>query len=158
MTTTLDEPTSAVDPTAGNRNDKSRAERRLGWYLAGPAFAVMLLVTAYPIVKAIYDSLFDYRLTDPENSSFVGLGNYGVILTDSVWWTSFGVTVFITVVTVAVELVHRGTWATASPGNQAHAAPDLALRTAVAFAVAAALVVVGQVVFRRLSGRFAQEL
>ena len=47
----------------------------------------MLLVTAYPIVQAIYDSLFDYRLTDPENRSFVGLGNYGVILTDSVWWT-----------------------------------------------------------------------
>ena len=49
--------------------------------------------------------LFDYRLTDPRNSSFVGLGNYSVILTDSVWWTSFGVTVVITVVTVAVELV-----------------------------------------------------
>ncbi|GAA4809297.1 sugar ABC transporter permease [Actinomycetospora chlora] len=106
MSTTLDRPTSAVDPTRGGKlNEKSRAERRLGWYLAGPAFAVMLLVTAYPIVQAIFDSLFDYRLTDPENSSFVGLGNYGVILTDSVWWTSFGVTVLITVVTVAVELV-----------------------------------------------------
>lgn len=101
---TLDRPTSAVDPSA-SRNDKSRAERKLGWYLAGPAFVVMLLVTAYPIVQAVFDSLFDYRLTDPENSSFVGLGNYGVILTDSVWWTSFGVTAFITVVTVAVELV-----------------------------------------------------
>ncbi|MFC5136928.1 carbohydrate ABC transporter permease [Actinomycetospora rhizophila] len=106
MSATLDRPTSAVDPTRGARlNEKMRAERRLGWYLAGPAFVVMLLVTAYPIVQAVFDSLFDYRLTDPENSSFVGLGNYGVILTDSVWWTSFGVTAFITVVTVAVELV-----------------------------------------------------
>jgi ABC-2 type transport system permease protein len=61
-------------------------------------------------------------------------------------------------VTVAVELVHRGTWATASSGNQAHVAPDLALRAAAAFALAGALVVLGQVVFRRLSGRFAQEL
>ncbi|WP_374203998.1 carbohydrate ABC transporter permease, partial [Pseudonocardia sp. ICBG601] len=59
----------------------------------------------YPIVQAVYYSLFDYRLTDPENISFVGLKNYAVILTDSIWWTSFGVTVFITVVTVAVELV-----------------------------------------------------
>ncbi|MGQ0576282.1 MAG: carbohydrate ABC transporter permease [Pseudonocardia sp.] len=86
-------------------SDRSRAERRLGWILAGPAFAVMLLVTAYPILQAFYDSLFDFRLTDPDNRDFIGLGNYGVILTDPIWWTSIGVTVFITVVTVAVELV-----------------------------------------------------
>jgi len=49
--------------------------------LAGPAFAVMLLVTAYPIVQAIYESLFDFRLTDPDNRAFNGLGNYAVILT-----------------------------------------------------------------------------
>jgi multiple sugar transport system permease protein len=73
--------------------------------LAGPAFAVMLLVTAYPILQAVYYSLFNYRLTDPANRSFIGLGNYGVILTDSLWWQALGVTVLITVVTVAVELV-----------------------------------------------------
>src|SRR3954447_5489719 len=73
--------------------------------LAGPAFAVMLLVTAYPILQAVYYSLFNYRLTDPGNRSFIGLGNYGVILTDSLWWQALGVTILITVVTVAVELV-----------------------------------------------------
>ena len=41
--------------------------------LAGPAFVVMLLVTAYPILQAVYYSLFNYRLTDPENRSFIGL-------------------------------------------------------------------------------------
>jgi ABC-2 type transport system permease protein len=60
--------------------------------------------------------------------------------------------------TVAVELVHRATWQMASPGNAAGAAPDLVLRTAVAFAVSGLLVVVGRRVFRALSGRFAQEL
>ena len=59
--------------------------------LAGPAFVVMLLVTAYPILQAVYDSLFDYRLTDPENRSFVGLSNYGVILTDALWWQAISV-------------------------------------------------------------------
>jgi multiple sugar transport system permease protein len=86
-------------------SDRVRAERRLGWLLAGPAFAVMLAVTAYPIVQAIYDSLFSYRLTDPGNREFVGLGNYWVVLTDGLWWQAFGVTVLITVITVAVELV-----------------------------------------------------
>jgi ABC-2 type transport system permease protein len=60
--------------------------------------------------------------------------------------------------TVAVELVHRGTWASASPGNIASIPENLAFNTALAFAIAAALVAVGQLVFHRLSGRFAQEL
>jgi multiple sugar transport system permease protein len=99
------EKTQPVSAPGGSISDRSRAERKLGWLLAGPAFVVMLLVTAYPIVQAVYYSLFNYRLTDPENRSFDGLGNYWVILTDGVWWTSILVTVIITVVTVAVELV-----------------------------------------------------
>ena len=66
MTTTAPSP-AATPPkhAAPALSDRTRAEHRLGWMLAGPAFAVMLLVTAYPILQAIYDSLFNYRLTDP---------------------------------------------------------------------------------------------
>ena len=108
MSTTTLPPTKKTEPESaprGGLSDRVKAERRLGWLLAGPAFAVMLLVTAYPIVQAVYDSLFSYRLTDPENREFVGLNNYWVVLTDALWWQSFGVTVLITVITVAVELV-----------------------------------------------------
>jgi multiple sugar transport system permease protein len=108
VTTTTLPPGKKTEPKSappGGISDRSRAERRLGWKLAGPAFVIMLLVTAYPIVQAVYYSLFNYRLTDPENRSFRGLGNYVVILSDPVWWTSLWVTVLITVVTVAVELV-----------------------------------------------------
>jgi multiple sugar transport system permease protein len=108
VTTTTLPPTEKTEPVSappGGISDRTRAERRLGWYLAGPAFVVMLLVTAYPIVQAFYYSLFNYRLTDPANKSFRGLGNYGVILSDPLWWQSLLVTLFITVVTVVVELV-----------------------------------------------------
>jgi multiple sugar transport system permease protein len=106
-TTTLPPGQKEQAPAAhrGGISDRARAERKLGWMLAGPAFVVMLLVTAYPILQAVYDSLFDFRLTDPDNRSFNGLSNYLVILTDRIWWIALGVTVFITVVTVAVELV-----------------------------------------------------
>jgi multiple sugar transport system permease protein len=73
--------------------------------LAGPAFFVMLMVTAYPILQAFYDSLFDFRLTDPDNRSFNGLTNYWVILTDQIWWHSLWVTLLITAITVIVELI-----------------------------------------------------
>jgi ABC-2 type transport system permease protein len=60
--------------------------------------------------------------------------------------------------TVAVELMHRATWARASPGNAALLPGDLLRDTVVAFAVAVALLALGQAVFRRLTGHFAQEL
>jgi multiple sugar transport system permease protein len=97
--------TEPVSTPPGGISDRSRAERRLGWMLAGPAFVIMLLVTAYPILQAVWYSLFNYRLTDPGNRSFVGLRNYLVILSDGLWWQAVLVTVLITVVTVAVELV-----------------------------------------------------
>jgi multiple sugar transport system permease protein len=108
VTTTTLPPGKKTEPVSAPRggiSDRSRAERRLGWRLAGPAFVIMLLVTAYPILQAVWYSLFNYRLTDPGNRSFVGLGNYGVILTDGLWWQAVIVTVIITIVTVAVELV-----------------------------------------------------
>ncbi len=52
-------------------------EARLGWYLAGPAFVILVAVTGYPILQALYESLFSYRLTAPADREFVGLKNYG---------------------------------------------------------------------------------
>jgi ABC-2 type transport system permease protein len=60
--------------------------------------------------------------------------------------------------TVAVELMHRATWAHASPGNSTQLPEGLLRDTVVAFAVAIGALVLGQAVFRRLTGRFAQEL
>ena len=47
----------------------------------------MLLVTAYPMGRAVYLSLFSYRLTDPAGREYIGLRNYSTILTDSLWWS-----------------------------------------------------------------------
>lgn len=85
--------------------DRARHERRLGWWLSAPAMILMLAVTAYPMLNALYLSLFSYRLTDPAGKRFVGLGNYWVVLTDPLWWQVVLVTAVITVVTVAFELV-----------------------------------------------------
>lgn len=85
-------------------SDRVKAERRLGVLLSAPAVLVLLGVAGYPILQAAYQSLFSYRLTAPDAREFVGLHNYAMILSDSVWWTDFSTTMMITVVTVAVEL------------------------------------------------------
>ncbi len=85
-------------------SDRSRAEQRLGWKLAMPAFVIMLLVTAYPILQAIWNGFFSYRLTDPSNREFVGLQNYIVSFSDSIFWSAMWMTVLVTIITVVVEL------------------------------------------------------
>lgn len=86
-------------------SDRARAETRLGQKLVAPAIVLMLVVTAFPMLRAIYLSTFDYALTAPDDREFVGLGNYLTALSDPLFWQTTGVTVLYMVVTVAVELV-----------------------------------------------------
>jgi multiple sugar transport system permease protein len=86
-------------------SDRARAERKLGWLLCSPAVAVMLLVTAYPIVYAVWLSLQRYDLRFPDDTEFVGLDNYVSVLTSEIWWQAVINTVVITAVSVALELV-----------------------------------------------------
>ncbi len=86
-------------------SERSRAERRLGWMLCAPAVIAMLAVTAYPIIYAIVLSLQKVDLRFPDESGFVGLDNYTSVLTSDLWWTDVFNTLFITVVSVSIELV-----------------------------------------------------
>ncbi|HEX7738160.1 MAG TPA: sugar ABC transporter permease [Marmoricola sp.] len=96
---------SAVATPAMRASDRAIAENRLGLKLVAPAVIVMVLVTAYPMIEALYLSLFKYRLTVPDDKSFTGLGNYVMVLSDSLFWKDTLNTVLIMVVTVAIELV-----------------------------------------------------
>ncbi|CAM3553183.1 carbohydrate ABC transporter permease [Nocardioides zeicaulis] len=86
-------------------SDRARAENSLGLKLVAPAIFLMLLVTAFPMLRALYLSLFNYSLTAPDEREFIGLSNYATALTDSLFWRDTANTVLIMVVTVAVELV-----------------------------------------------------
>jgi len=86
-------------------SDRARAETRLGQKLVAPAIVLMLVVTAFPMIRALYLSLFNYSLTAPEDREFIGLSNYVTALTDQLFWKTTGVTVLYMLVTVAFELV-----------------------------------------------------
>ena len=100
-------------------NRPHHAEWRLAWLLCAPAVLVMLVVTAYPILYALWLSLQRYDLRFPDQRGFVGLDNYISVLTSEVWWQSLFNTLVITVGSVSVELVlgfalalvmHRAVW------------------------------------------------
>jgi multiple sugar transport system permease protein len=92
-------------PAAGGATDDHKSDRRLAFWLIGPAVVLMLAVTAYPIGYAVWLSLQRYNLAAPDDIKFVGLDNYQTILTDRYWWTAFVVTLAITIVSVAIEFV-----------------------------------------------------
>src|SRR4051794_38641676 len=84
---------------------RARAERNRAWKLCAPAVVVMVLVTASPMVYAVWLSLQKYDLRFPDEREFVGLKNYVDVLSSSLWWQDLGTTLLITAITVAVELV-----------------------------------------------------
>jgi multiple sugar transport system permease protein len=86
-------------------SEGARAERRLGWMLCAPAVIVMIAVTAYPVGYAIWLSLERYNLELPQAIKFIGLSNYGAVLSSPYWWQALKVTLIITVFSVAITLV-----------------------------------------------------
>ena len=94
-----DEAPPAVD------SDRSRAETALARKLVAPAVILMLLVTAFPMLRALYLSMFDYSLTAPDDKEFVWFQNYATALSDWLFWRDTITTVVIMIITVAFELV-----------------------------------------------------
>jgi multiple sugar transport system permease protein len=117
VTTTPTPPTPAAAETAEQRiddgtaeiaiqryTDAKKAERKLGLMLVAPAVVLMLAVTAYPILYAIWLSLNRADLRRPNANQFIWFENYITVLSSPIWWTAYGVTLFITIISAALEL------------------------------------------------------
>jgi multiple sugar transport system permease protein len=86
-------------------SDAKKAERRLGLLLVAPAVTIMVAVAAYPIIYAFWLSLNRADLRRPDANQFIWFDNYVTVLSSPIWWTAFGVTMFLTVVGAGLELV-----------------------------------------------------
>jgi len=98
---------AAVAPPKGRQHitERAKGERRLAAMLVGPAAVVMIAVVAYPIIDAVILSLQRNDLRFPNATKFIGLSNYGHVLTAPVWWQDVFHTAIITVVSVSIQLV-----------------------------------------------------
>ncbi len=105
MTTSIVEDDEGVQIAKKRASEGKRAEQRLGMMLCAPAVIVMLAVAAYPIIYAIYLSFFKADLRTPDANEFIWFSNYVTVLSSAIWWDAFGITLFITVISTAFELV-----------------------------------------------------
>lgn len=82
---------------------KGLSERRLGQVFIAPSILTMALVAAFPIVYAIFISLFAY--TRRQQTGFAGIDNYVTALTSARFWDSVQFTAIFTVTSVLFEFL-----------------------------------------------------
>jgi ABC-type sugar transport system permease subunit len=85
---------------------RERSDRRLGYVLVAPVLVLLLVVTAYPLVYNIWNSLHYDNLTfanSPHN--FNGVHNYKVAFTSAGWVSALERTLVFTVVTIVFDVV-----------------------------------------------------
>jgi multiple sugar transport system permease protein len=104
QTVTAEAPAQARHRRKPQLSEGAKAERRLGLWLIAPAVVVMLAVTAYPVIYAVWLSLQRYNLELPNAVKFVGFSNYAAVLSSPYWWQALWVTVLITVISVSITL------------------------------------------------------
>jgi multiple sugar transport system permease protein len=81
-----------------------RRYARLGLLLIAPSVMIFSTVIVYPLLAAVYLSLFQLY-TPTLEGSFVGLDNYAELLTRSEFWISLRNTLVWTVGTLSLQLV-----------------------------------------------------
>lgn len=70
-----------------------------------PAMGFLLLAAGWPLGRALYVSLFNDPLTNPNAHRFVGVDNYVNVLTNAGWWQSVGWAFAVVVLVVTAQLL-----------------------------------------------------
>jgi multiple sugar transport system permease protein len=74
--------------------------------MLAPAVLILFAVTIYPTLVNIYQSLFKYDLTHPDERQFVFLKNYvDLLFHDPRFWNSVKITFYYVAIVLSVELV-----------------------------------------------------
>lgn len=82
-----------------------RREQRTGWTLILPALIMLLLVYAYPILRAFWLSVYTQNLGTELQRVFSGLSNYQRMAGDGRFWQSLSNTAIFTTASVLLELI-----------------------------------------------------
>lgn len=77
----------------------------VGFALILPSFLIILGISLQPIISTLYLSLFEVPRGINLQNTFVGLGNYIALLSEPIFWSTIGRTLYFTVVSVGLELI-----------------------------------------------------
>jgi len=81
--------------------------RNVGWWFVAPAVIVLGVFFFLPVLAALAMSVTDfdlYALSDSANLRFVGLQNYGRLLSEPLFWKALGNTLYFVVLGVPLSI------------------------------------------------------
>jgi multiple sugar transport system permease protein len=81
--------------------------RNVGWWFVAPAVIVLAVFFFLPVLAALAMSVTDfdlYALSDSANLRFVGLQNYGRLLSEPLFWKALGNTLYFVVLGVPLSI------------------------------------------------------
>jgi multiple sugar transport system permease protein len=91
------------DVKAPEAGPSKRPADRTKYLFIGPAVVWILAFTIFPLLYAVYTSLYSFRFG--QRFGFIGLGNFARLFTDSNLLSSLRVTLIFVVATLVVEMV-----------------------------------------------------
>jgi multiple sugar transport system permease protein len=89
---------AAVAASSAARTDRRRRPDRSGWFMIAPFFVVYILFLLWPVIGALWSSLFDKSL-GVTDGGWRGLGNYKELLGDADFWSAMWHTALFTLLT-----------------------------------------------------------
>lgn len=96
--------TSTDQQESMGRHSSLWTVRRVKYLFIMPAVALILGIMIFPLLYSFGNSFTDWNIQSTE-TSFIGLQNYGQVLTDSRWLEALTRTLAVTVVAVSMELL-----------------------------------------------------
>ena len=84
---------------------RGRHQRRMIFAFLGPAVISLALVGVGPLLYALWTSFHYFNLTKLRNVRFIGLENYGTVLTDPVFWEAMGRTFSLLLIALPMQIV-----------------------------------------------------
>jgi len=80
-------------------------ETWFGYALVLPATILLAVIALYPVLQAVWISLFEQSLLRPSEVTWVGLANYIQLFNDPKFWHAFQNSVVLTTVAVSLEFL-----------------------------------------------------
>lgn len=82
----------------------ARVPRQTLWAFIGPAIIALAIIGIGPLLFAVWTSVQYYNLIDLGDREYVGLANYGSVLSDPVFWDAMGRTFLLLCIALPMQI------------------------------------------------------
>jgi len=84
---------------------RGKVRRKTIFTFLGPAIFALAAVGIGPLLYAVWTSLHYFNLTKLRQVEFIGMENYGTVLTDSVFWQAMGRTFTLLLIALPLQIM-----------------------------------------------------